>query len=308
MAGIEAGMAGLVQRATFAHGVFTTEDLVASSVSDDLLRSRLRSGEWQRVHRGVYRIAGNAPTFRQQVLAAVRFNGPEAVASHRAAARLWGVPGFGRSPVEVSKPRGRSQRRSYGLVHGSLVLPSSHVTTQDGIPVTDPARTAFDLAGVLHPLRAGRAIDDLLARGLLVIGRLEVVFAELARRGRRGTAVMRELLEARGEGYVAPTSELEALGRRVLADAGLPEPRFEVDLGDEAWVGRVDLLFDGAKLVIELDSRRHHTVLSDHASDRRRDNRLMAAGWRVLRFTWWDLVERPGDVVTQVRAALGTAA
>lgn len=119
---------------------------------------------------------------------------------------------------------------------------------------------------------------------------------------------MRDLLVVRGEGYSAPTSELEALGRSVLREAGLPEPDVECDLGDGDWIGRVDLAYPDVKLVIELDSRRHHTSFLDRSSDRRRDNRLMAAGWRVLRFTWWDLVERPNDVTAQIRLAVGVAA
>jgi len=55
---------------------------------------------------------------------------------------------------------------------------------------------------------------------------------------------------------------------------------------------------------VELDSRRHHTALLDRESDRKRDNQLMANGWRVLRFTWDDLVDRPHDVVADVRRAL----
>jgi hypothetical protein len=30
----------------------------------------------------------------------------------------------------------------------------------------------------------------------------------------------------------------------------------------------------------------------------------MLAGWRVLRYTWWDIEERPEYVVLQVREAL----
>ncbi len=291
------------------HGVFTTEDLVRLGISDEVLSRRLSTGEWERAHRGVFNVCGHPRTFRQQLMAAVRFNGEGAVASHRAAATLWGLPGFGRHPVvELSKPRGRSQRKAYGWVHGSLVLPETHVTTNDHIPVTEPARTVFDLAGTAHPLRVARALDNALAMRLTSMARLRAVFADLAGQGRRGTVVMRELLEARGAGYLAPNSELEALARRVLGAAGLPEPRFEANLGDDEWVGRVDVLFEQARLVIELDSRRHHSVLSDHARDRRRDNRLMAAGWRVLRFTWEDLTERPAEVIAQVRAALGLAA
>lgn len=287
-------------------GLFTAQDLEELGLKTRILSRRIDNGDWERLHHGVYRIAGYGRSWEQSLLAAVLFNGPGSVASHRSAARLWKVPGFGRDDtIEVAKPRGRSQRKPYGWIHGSTLLPVAHVTDRFGIPVTTPARMVFDLAGLLHPKRTERTLENVLTSKLATIGRLEEVFADLAGRGRSGTCLMRDLLASRGEGYIAPSSELEALGRAVLAHAGLPEPVVERDLGDtEGWVGRVDILFAEARLVIELDSRRHHTALLDRTSDRHRDNRLMVAGWRVLRFTWWDLVERAAEVVAQVRAAL----
>jgi hypothetical protein len=190
-----------------------------------------------------------------------------------------------------------------------MLLPERHTTDRLAIPVTTPARTLFDLAGVIHPGRVERALDHALSTGLARLGQVQVVFAELARRGRRGTATMRELLDVRGEGYVAPSSELEALARTVFAAAGLPEPSAEVDLGDDDdWIGRVDLVFLPERLVVELDSMRHHSALLDRLSDTDRTRRLRAAGWRVKRVSWWDLVERPEEIVAEVRGLLTLAA
>jgi very-short-patch-repair endonuclease len=95
----------------------------------------------------------------------------------------------------------------------------------------------------------------------------------------------------------------------VFTSAGLPEPAVEVDLGDAAaWIGRVDLLFREERLVVELDSARHHSALLDRRSDTERTRRLRAAGWRVKRVSWWDLVERPDEIVAEVRALLALAA
>ena len=291
------------------HGLVTAADLRAAGITQSSERRWSELGRLVPVRRGVYRVAGAPVTPHQRLLAAVRFNGDGAVASHRAAAWLWGLPGFGTGVVEVSKPRGRSQRREYGWVHGSMALPDHHTTDRSAIPVTTPARTLFDLAGVVHRARAERALDAALASGLVRLGEVQVVFAELARRGRRGTAAMRELLDARCEGYVAPSSELEALGRAVFAAAGLPAPAVEVDLGDgEGWIGRVDLLFRESKLVVELDSASHHSALLDRRADTERTLRLRAAGWRVKRVSWWDLVERPDEIVAEALALIALAA
>jgi hypothetical protein len=247
-------------------------------------------------------------TANQLSLTAAWFAGTDALISHRDAARVWWIPGFAAVEPEVTKLRGQSQRRSYGLVHGSLVLPSSHRTERNGLPVTTVARTIFDLAGVIPAGRVERAMDHALATKLCTTGQLQQVFFALARRGRRGTAVMRELLEARREGYVAPASELERKGRALFAAGGLPPAVFEVDLGDDSWVGRVDCLWPAQKVIVELDGRRHHSALVDREADRRRDNALMAAGWRVIRVTWDDLVHRPTAVLAWIRAALDAAA
>ena len=61
-------------------------------------------------------------------------------------------------------------------------------------------------------------------------------------------------------------------------------------------------------LVVELDGQRYHGSVSAREADRLRDNRLMAAGWRVIRITWEDLRDRPDAIVVQILAALAHAA
>ena len=68
-------------------------------------------------------------------------------------------------------------------------------------------------------------------------------------------------------------------------------------------IGSVDVLFDAARVAIEVDGRAYHGV-DQFQSDRERDNRLVGAGYVVLHFTWEDLLHRPDVVIHQVRAAL----
>jgi very-short-patch-repair endonuclease len=298
--------AHIVAIARRQHGLVTTEQAIACGISRRSIEHRIASGSWSGILRGVYVVGGAPDTFEQRLLARLLLVGADAVASHAAAARIWRLPGFGEQ-IEWSRPRGGSQRRPAGRCHGSLWLPDRHRTMQGRIPVTTVARTVFDLAGTMHPQRAERALDNALSRRLCTFGQLVAVHADLARRGRRGTSLMRELLDARGPGYIPPNSELEALGRAVLGAAGLTDFEVEVDLGDGNWVGRVDLLFRTSRLVVELDGRTYHQAKLDFEADRRRDNRLMSAGWRVLRVTWDDLRLRPAEVTAQVRIASSAA-
>jgi hypothetical protein len=251
--------------------------------------------------RGVHRVAGAPPGARQALVAHILRGGTGTAASHRAAASLWELPGFSRHIVEISKPRGRSQRIANGRIHGSTRLPAHHITSVRGIPVTTPARTIFDLAGWVHPKRVTRALENALNMRLLDPLQQAAMVAELGKRGRRGTALMRRLCESHGVDHVAPASELEARLLEVFVDAGLPAPDQQVDLGDdEGWIGRVDFLYRGPKVVIEADGRRWH-----HAGDDRvRDDRLTRAGWHVLRVTWEQLVNRPWEVVAATRNLL----
>lgn len=68
-------------------------------------------------------------------------------------------------------------------------------------------------------------------------------------------------------------------------------------------VGRVDFLI-GTRLVIEVDSREHHERTPDYERDRRRDARLSALGFRVLRFTYRQVFETWPDVEAAVWAAV----
>ncbi|MDQ3640247.1 MAG: endonuclease domain-containing protein, partial [Actinomycetota bacterium] len=107
----------------------------------------------------------------------------------------------------------------------------------------------------------------------------------------------------RVEGYVAPESGLEARFLSIVQAAGLPLPVRQRDLGGEEWVGRVDFLYPEERLVVEIDSARHHTTLSDEAADTDRDRALHEAGYRVVRIGEQLVWHRPQEVVRRVLAS-----
>lgn len=73
---------------------------------------------------------------------------------------------------------------------------------------------------------------------------------------------------------------------------------------EDGLIGVVDLLFRGTSVVVEVDGWAFHSDEASFQNDRRRRNRLVRAGYRVLQFTWDDLVRRPRDVIAEITAAL----
>ena len=116
--------------------------------------------------------------------------------------------------------------------------------------------------------------------------------------GRRGVARLKSLAE-----IAAPAqSPMETRLRWLLHSAGLPKPEVQYDLYDDSgnFLGRADLYYPSAQLVIEFDGGNHRDRL---ISDNRRHNSLINAGYRILRFTGPDVYGRADSVVAQVRAA-----
>jgi hypothetical protein len=110
---------------------------------------------------------------------------------------------------------------------------------------------------------------------------------------------MRDLVE-----ITAPAeSPMETRLRWLLLSAGLPVPEVQSDIYDDSgeFLGRADLHYPQARLIVEFDGANHRDRL---VSDNRRQNSLLEAGYRVLRFTSPDVYGRPEEVVGMVRGYL----
>ncbi|MBW3667924.1 MAG: DUF559 domain-containing protein [Actinobacteria bacterium] len=274
----------------------------------DALRPEVDNRRWEKLSPRVFRLVGAPRTARMRVMAGVLDAGEGAAASHRTAAALWRLPGFDLGAPEVSRLHGGDNEPiELAKVHHPRLLPPHHCTVVEGITVTTPARTLFDLAGVLPPARTERAVDNALAMSPGLLPVLHRMLPELAQRGRTGIRLMRELLAGRPVGYIPPASGLEARVIALLDKAGI-RTRRQVDLGDDDWIGRVDLLVVGTNLIIEVDSNRFHSSNLDRERDAKREAALRAAGYDLVRVTEEEAWCRPSDVTRRVRLALRRAA
>ena len=295
--------------ATNQHGVVHLRQAFVAGMSRRAVQHRIASGRWEHVHREVVRIAGSPETARQLLMSAV-LGCPGSVAARQSAghlARFTHLPPDDGWP-HVLRTHGSNHQLDGVHVHQTRRLPDHHRTVIDHIPVTTPERTVFDLAAELRPQRFRRMVDELLAASQVDLTRLERVHAELARRGRTGSRLMGAILEERQGGYVPPASELEARFVALCRRRGLPvaERQFHAPWAEDAGRAsqRVDMAFPETRVLVELDSWRHHSSMAAFEGDRRRDQLAAAAGWRTLRFTWRQLDADPDHVVAVLRAVL----
>src|SRR5204863_9730642 len=158
------------------------------------------------------------------------------------------------------------------------------------------------------PKRTERLVDSLIGRNEAVLADLQHMLKLLGRRGRKGIGVMREILSSRGPDYKPPESGLEALALRLLADASLPKPVRQLDVGDAIdWIARVDLAYPEHRVIIEIDGRPWHIAKLDAERDALRRAQLAAAGWRVLPIREELLCNQPEIFISLVAQALGAA-
>jgi very-short-patch-repair endonuclease len=268
--------------------VVTRAQLSELGLGSDAIDHRMRLGRLCCIHRGVYAIVGpRLLTKHGRWMAGVLASGPRAVLSHFGAAALWGMRGGSR--VEVTVPRGGRKPRKGIHLHWAD-LPDDETTTHHGIPTTTVPRTLLDLSAVvqLHELRSAmRQAEQLRLTDPLSP-------ADLIERYPRkpGIPIFKAVVQEAQRGLNVVKEELEERFQAFLLSAGLPLPNTNVLLeGFE-----VDCVWPAARLVVELDSRTHHAIAHAFEQDRVRDRRLEAAGWRVVRITWRQLHDTPGEV------------
>lgn len=286
-------------------GLISLDQLRTLGIERATVQRRVSLGALHAVHRGVYTVGHPLLERRGRFLAAVLACGPGAVLSHRSAAELWGMGTWLGRPIDVTAPgrRGRNPEGIDAHRHGSLI-PADR-TVVHGIPCTTVSRTLLDLAGVVSLGELRQALAQAEVERVLDFGALR---RQIDRgRGRRGVARLRLLLDELDPATKRTRSELERRFLHLCRRAGLPPPEVNVmlDLGDARFMP--DFLWRQERLIIELDGRRYHDTNSAYESDRRREQRLQLAGWRVSSCTWSQVVNEPRELAATVRGLLAQA-
>lgn len=285
------------------HGVVALAQLVELGLSPSAVGKRATRGRLHRVHRGVFAV-GHAGIGRNgRIMAAVLACGSGAAASHRTAAALRNLGLRAGRCIEVTAPGARGRTRPGIRVHGTTTLDERDVELIAAIPCTSLARTLLDIAETSTRREVERACDRAEVQQLLDMAAIDDVLQRAA--GRRGAPMLTAVLREHRVGATVTRSELEELFLACCRKAGRPPD------GVNAWIpfpdgggAEADFLWRAQRLVAEVDGRGVHTTRRAFEADRRRDQRLTLLGWRVVRFTWRQVVFDPAIVRDTLRALL----
>jgi very-short-patch-repair endonuclease len=240
-------------------------------------------------------------------MAACLWAGEHAVVSHRAAGVLWDLDGVRGTRVELWVPADRKLRTTKLTVHRTAGLPHVDRTRLGAIPITTPARTVIDLAGVLDEESLEAAVESALYRRRFDERRLRARLDALGGSGRAGTTTLRRILDRRGERAAALEHRLEVKVWRLLLRSGLPTPvrQQQVEVAGRQY--RLDFAWPSFRVAIEADGFAAHGGHRAFHSDRRRVAGLVSEGWRIVPVTWQDVTARPKEWLQEVGRTLARA-
>lgn len=275
------------------HRSFTLAEARWAGVS----RRQLQGDAYRRVTTGVYR-AASLPEAPEMILWALqRSLPPSAAFSGATAGWLLGLDQVPCDPAEVTVPEAYWLRPRARLSVVRTELCGREIVIRRGLPATSPLRTLTDLGRRAPLVDAVVALDEALH--LRLVEREELHRFADAHEGGKGISRLRSALQ-----LVEPATEspMETRLRLALVMAGLPTPAAQLPVYHQGrFIARPDLLYSAHRLALEYDGSTHRDSL---AEDNRRQNLLVSAGYRVLRFTASDVMRHPDAVVAQVRVEL----
>jgi len=260
----------------------------------DIRRHELRT-HYRAIMPDVYLEKRVQPSLRQRTVAAWLWSRREAVIAGVAASAMHRAKWIDDDvPVELIWRNARAPER---VVTRHQLLTANEFGRVDGLPVTTPERTAFDLGrrGVLN-----RAVAQLDALAAATDFKVNDVF-ELAgaHRHTRGLRQLETALDLVDGGAQSPK---ETWLRLLLINAGFPKPRTQIPVLSADGFPRyfLDMGWEDIRLAVEYDGEQHWTDPRQYATDVERQEYVAKVGWTVIRVV---SQHRARDVVRRVQHA-----
>lgn len=276
------------------------EPLIGSEAlaSGALNRHQLRA-HYRAIFANVYLPKDADPSLELRTVAAWLWSGRTATVAGAAAAALHGAEWIPDDvPVELIHPNPRPPR---GVLTRRCALLDGETQTMDGLTVTTPERTAFDI-GRRGAVRSAVVRLDALARatGFKADDVLGIATSHPRSPGLRRLETALTLVDPGAE------SPRESYLRLLLIDAGLPRPQTQIPVAgaDGIPVAHLDMGWEEYLVAVECDGDHHRTGRRQYVQGIRRPEMLERLGWIIVRVAAED---RPGGIVRRVRQALAAA-
>jgi len=204
-------------------------------------------------------------------------------------------------PIEATVAADAGVSSRSGMALRRAILRKEDVVRVRGMPATSIVRTVAEVCCRLSLIEGVVVLDEALHHRRVRVEQLSVWAQHNP--GRRGICNLRRAIE---HAEPAAESPMESRLRMTIVLGGLPRPKAQVPIHDHRgrFLARLDLYYEKARLGIEYDGGHHRDTL---AEDNRRQNKLLNAGIRLLRFTRADVMSTPNLLVDQVRAMLTAA-
>ena len=255
-----------------------------------------------RIYPNVYQRRDNGLTAADRAVAAWLWSGKRAVVAGNSAAALLGAEWI--DPDGTAELISDRKRPPPLIVTRNETLLPGETTQVVGVPVTSPARTAFDLGRHAGPVSAVIAIDSLAKATALTVDDVGRLID--AHRGVRGIKQLRQVLGLVDAGAESPQ---ETKTRLAIIAAGLPKPQTQIVVRNEwgAVLARIDLGWERWRVGVEYDGAQHWTDPRIRANDIDRTAELERRGWRIIRVSADLLRNRPDILAARIREALCAA-
>ena len=282
-------------------GAISIGQLRDVGLGEGAIRHRVVRGRLHPFHHGVYAVGHPNLTPRGHMWAAVlACGGPDAaVLSHRSAAAVWDLlPSSAKFDVTTLRAAHSTPKIR---VHRSTTLIPADITHHDGLPVTTVARTLVDLAPTLTPHRLERVVHRAEHLRLLDTHSLNAQFARANGRNTKTLQNVLQTLETHDPDITRSTLEERLLA--LISKAQLPRPEVNAMVGSH----EVDFFWPEHRLIVETDGAGTHLTANAFEDDRRKDAELTTLGYRVVRFTWRQVVEQPRATLATLVLLLGAA-
>jgi very-short-patch-repair endonuclease len=281
--------------------IVSHEQLIGLGFSPRTIAHWVNRGRLTPVFHGVYSvISGELPPLALEQ-AALLVCGERVFLSHHSAAFLWGLRTAHPVEVEVSVVGRRCDPRKGIRVHQIQEIDRSEIRRHAGLWVSTPARAVLEIAETRSPGEVAAAINEGLAGRVLKRGEVDEVLAR--HRGRRGAGRLAAVI-AGGAGATISRSKAERRFRRLIRDAGLPQPEVNQPFG--RW--ELDFIWREERLVVEIDGYQFHSGPASFNNDHEKDLAVRDAGLDLLRFTSDHVVMRSAMVLARVAGALARRA